>query len=163
MDLYGLFLEKLAELANAENLLIDGLPKLVKAATDGELQTALGKHLKETEKQAVRIVDVFGSLRVKPERIACKPMVALVADGARAAAVRPVGVIRDLAILSAAQRVENFEIATYFSAISLAKTLGYGDAANLLVENLQEEQRAAEHLKKIGKALLKQAQSEACK
>lgn len=163
MSLHELFVEKLQELAGGEKLLIAGLPALVKASTDAELQAAFAEHLKQTEQQASRIEDANSSLRLESKTDACKPMVAMIADAAKAAIIEPAGVIRDLAMLGAAERVEHFEIAAYSSTISLAKTLGYGDAANLLVENLQEEQKAAEHLKKISKTLLKRAQDEASK
>ena len=90
-------------------------------------------------------------------------MVAMIADASKPALTKPEGTMRDLAILGAAERIEHFEVAAYSSTISLAKTLGYGDAANLLAENLQEELKAAEHLKKISKTLLKRAQEEASK
>lgn len=161
MSLHDLFVDKLHELAGLEELLIAGLPPFVKASTNAELQAAFAEHLKQTEKQATRITDAASSLRLESKTDVCKPMVAMVADAAKAALTEPAGVIRDLAMLGAAERVEHFEIAAYSSSISLAKTLGYGDAANLLVENLLEEQKAAEHLKKISKTLLKRAQDEA--
>lgn len=160
MSLHELFVDKLQELAGIEKLLIAGLPPLVKASTDAELQAAFAEHLKQTEEQATRIADAASSLQLPSESDTCKPMVAMIADAAKAALTEPAGTIRDLAMLGAAERVEHFEIAAYSSSISLAKTLGYGDAANLLVENLQEEQKAAEHLKKISKTLLKKAQDE---
>ena len=163
MGLHELFEEKLQELAGLEKLLLAGLPALVTASTDAELQAAFAEHLKQTEQQASRIEDANTSLCLEPKIEVCKPMVAMVADASKAALVDPAGVIRDLAMLGAAQRVEHFEIAAYSSTISLAKTLGYGDATNLLVENLQEEQKAAEHLKKISKTLLKRAQDEGSK
>ena len=163
MNLKELFLEKIQELSSAEKLLIAGLPVLVAAASDAELQASFAEHLKQTRMQARRIDDAFASLRVEAETSACKPMVALIADASKAALTEPTGVIRDIAILGAAERVEHFEIAAYSSTISLAKTLGYGDAANLLVETLTEEQKAADHLKKISNALLKRAQDEASK
>ena len=163
MSLHELFSEKLHELAGVENLLIDGLPALVAAATDAELQAAFAEHLKQTKHQATRIDDASLSLCLESTTEACKPMVAMIADAAKAALMEPAGVIRDLAMLGAAERVEHFEIAAYSSTISLAKSLGYGNAANLLVENLQEEQKAAEHLKKISKTLLNRAQEKASK
>lgn len=163
MSLQELFVHKLQELAGLEELLIAGLPPLVEASTDAELQAAFAEHLKQTKQQATRISSAATSLRLEPKTDACKPMIAMIADAAKAALTEPAGAIRDLAMLGAAERVEHFEIAAYSSTISLAKTLSYGDAANLLVENLQEEQKAAEHLKKISKTLLKQAQEEASK
>jgi ferritin-like metal-binding protein YciE len=163
MNLQEMFVEKLQEVAGAEKLLVAGLPALVDASSDAQLQAALAEHLEQTETQVTRIADVHASLRLKPKSRTCKPMAALVADGAKAALAKPAGEIRDLAMLGAAQRVEYFEIAVYLSTISLAKTLGYGDATNLLVENLLEEQKAADHLKKISKSLLERAQDEAFK
>ncbi len=163
MNLHELLVEKLQELAGVERLLIAGLPALVPASTDAELQAAFAEHLKQTEKQASRIEDANASLRLELKMETCKPMAAMVADASKAALIEPAGAIRDLAMLGAAQRVEHFEVAAYSSTISLAKTLGYGDATNLLVENLQEEQKAAEHLKKISRTLLKRAQDEASK
>lgn len=163
MSLHELFVEKLQELAGVEKLLIAGLPALVAASKDAELQAAFAEHLKQTEKHASRVGNAELSLRLDCKTDACKPMVAMIADAAKAALTEPAGVIRDLAMLGCAERVEHFEIAAYSSTISLAKTLGYGDAANLLVESLQEEQKAAEHLRKISKTLLKRAQDEASK
>jgi ferritin-like metal-binding protein YciE len=162
MSLHKVFLEKLYELAGVEEVLIAGLPALVEASSDAELQAAFAGHLKQTEMQATRLDDAGTSLRLEFKAGKCKPMIAMVADAVKAAA-RPAGVVRDLAMLGAAERIEHFEIAAYSSTISLAKTLGYGDAANLLVESLLEEQKAAEHLKKISKTLLKQAQDEVSK
>lgn len=163
MNLHELFTDKLHELASVEKLLIAGLPPLVKASTDAELQAAFQTHLKQTEKQAARIADTHASLRLEWQTEVCKPMVAMIADAAKAALTEPEGTMRDLAMLGAGERIEHFEVAAYSSTISLAKALGYGDAANLLVENLQEELKAAEDLKKISKTLLKQAQEEGSK
>ncbi|WP_158791705.1 ferritin-like domain-containing protein [Granulicella sp. L60] len=162
MNLHKLFLEQLQELAGIEEVLIAGLPALIEASSNAELQAAFAGHLKQTEMQAARLDDASTSLRLEFKAGECQPMIAMVADAAKAAA-RPAGVICDLAMLGAAERIEHFEIAAYSSTISLAKTLGYGDAANLLVESLLEEQKAAEHLKKISKTLLKQAQDEVAK
>lgn len=161
MNLNELLIRNLQDLADAEKLLIAGLPALVDAALNAELQAAFAEHLRKTQTHAVRIADACTSLQIKPETTTCKPMVALVADASKAALTDPAGAIRDLAMLGAAERVEHFEIAAYLSAISLAKALSYGDAANLLVENLMDEEKAAEHLTKISKMLLKQAQDEA--
>lgn len=163
MSLHQLFVEKLQELAGLEKLLVAGIPALVAAATDAELQAAFAEHLNQTEKHATRIENTHASLRLESKTEVCEPMVAMIADASKAALTEPEGTLRDLAMLGAAERIEHFEIAAYSSTISLAKTLGYGDAANLLVENLQEELKAAEHLKKISKSLLKRAQEEASK
>jgi ferritin-like metal-binding protein YciE len=162
MNLHKRFLEQLQELAGIEKVLIAGLPALTEASSDAELQAAFAGHLKETKLQATRVEDATASLRLEFKAAECKPIIAVIADAARVLAA-PAGVIRDLAMLGAADRIEHFEIAAYSSTISIAKTLSYGDAVNLPVESLLEEQKAAEHLKKISKTLLKQTQDEVVK
>lgn len=68
-----------------EKLLIAGLPALVAASTDAELQAAIAEHLKQTEKHASRIGDAEFSLRLESKTDVCKPMVAMIADAAKAA------------------------------------------------------------------------------
>ena len=157
MTLHELFLNGLKDLGSAENQLVKALPKMVKATVSPDLKAAFQNHLEETKTHVVRIGRVFESLNEKPKTVLCKGMQGLVEEGAEHIEKDAGDVFGDLALLGAGQRVEHYEMAAYFAAISMAKTLEYGKAANLLVENLQEEQRAAELLLKLSKALLKEA------
>jgi ferritin-like metal-binding protein YciE len=49
---------------------------------------------------------------------------------------------RDVGLIFAGQKAEHYEIATYGGMISLAKTLGYTDAADILLQTLEEEKEA---------------------
>jgi ferritin-like metal-binding protein YciE len=157
MDLHELFLSALKDLSSAEKQLVKALPKLVKATVSPPLRAAFQSHLEETKTHVSRIQQAFESLGAKPKSVLCKGMQGLVVEGDAHVKQDAGDVFGDLALLGAGQRVEHYEIAAYFSAISMAKTLGYGDAANLLVENLQEEQRASDLLRKLSKPILKQA------
>jgi ferritin-like metal-binding protein YciE len=157
MGLHDLFLSALKDLSSAEKQLVGALPKMVKATVDPSLKSAFQNHLAETKVQVGRIDQAFASISAKPKSVLCKGMQGLVEEGAEHIEKQAGDVFRDLALLSAGQRVEHYEIAAYSGAISMAKMLGYGDAANLLVENLQEEQKAAELLRKLSKTILKQA------
>jgi ferritin-like metal-binding protein YciE len=157
MDLNELFLSSLKDLSSAEKQLVKALPKMVKATVSPALRTAFQNHLEETKTHVSRIQQAFESLGAKPKSVLCKGMQGLVAEGAEHIEQDAGDVFGDLALLGAGQRVEHYEMAGYFSAISIAKTLGYGDAANLLVENLQDEQKASELLRKLSKSVLKEA------
>lgn len=157
MTLHELFLNNLKDLGSAEKQLVKALPKMVKATVSPDLKAAFQNHLEETKAHVVRIEQAFGSLNEKPKTVLCKGMQGLVEEGAEHIEKNSGDVFGDLALLGAGQRVEHYEMAAYFATISMAKTLGYGKAANLLVENLQEEQRAAELLLKLSKAILKEA------
>ena len=57
--------------------------------------------------------------------------------------------MRDAALISAAQRVEHYEIAAYGTVREYAKMLGRKDAAKLLDQTLEEEKAADEKLNSI--------------
>ena len=49
---------------------------------------------------------------------------------------------RDVGLIFAGQKAEHYEIASYGGMVSLAKTLGYYEVAELLVLTLDEEKAA---------------------
>jgi ferritin-like metal-binding protein YciE len=59
---------------------------------------------------------------------------------------------RDVAIISAAQKVEHYEIASYGTVRTLAQTLGNNEVAELLEETLDEEKEADERLTQIAES-----------
>jgi ferritin-like metal-binding protein YciE len=62
------------------------------------------------------------------------------------------GVVRDAGIISAAQKVEHYEIATYGTLCAFAKTLGKNDIADLLEQTLREEKEANNTLTDIAES-----------
>ena len=62
------------------------------------------------------------------------------------------GVVRDAGIILAGQKVEHYEIATYGTLCTFAKTLGEDRAAALLAETLNEEKEADEKLSAIAES-----------
>ena len=59
------------------------------------------------------------------------------------------GAMCDAGIISAAQKVEHYEIATYGTLKQFAETLGLNDAVDLLEATLEEEKAADEKLTSI--------------
>jgi ferritin-like metal-binding protein YciE len=57
----------------------------------------------------------------------------------------------------AAQKVEHYEIATYGCLVTFAKTLGMGDAAELLGQTLEEEKETDEKLTQIAEGNINQS------
>jgi ferritin-like metal-binding protein YciE len=49
---------------------------------------------------------------------------------------------RDVGLIFAGQKAEHYEIATYGGLITLAQTLGYNQAADLMKQTLEEEKNA---------------------
>jgi ferritin-like metal-binding protein YciE len=59
------------------------------------------------------------------------------------------GVVRDAGIISACQKIEHYEIATYGTLRQFAETLGLPEVASLLEETLDEEKAADERLTEV--------------
>ena len=71
------------------------------------------------------------------------------------------GNVRDAALISAAQRVEHYEMAAYGCVREYANLLGQKDAARLLEKTLEEEKAADEKLGAIARQVNSEALREA--
>ncbi len=157
MTLHELLVEELKDLHSTENQLVKALPKMAKASVSPELKAAFLNHLEETKNQVERIKQAFESINEKPKQMLCKAMAGLVEEGKEHIEEDAGDVFGDLALIGAGTRVEHYEMAAYAGAIAMAKTLKYAAAANLLTENLQEEQKASKLLFELSKPMLKEA------
>jgi ferritin-like metal-binding protein YciE len=142
-DLFGHLLQ---DLYSAEKQITRALPKLVKAVEDPELADALESHLEETKGQVDRLEKIFEELDKSPGRKKCKGMEGLLEEGSELIEEEPEQVVLDAGLISAAQRVEHYEIAAYGTAVEWARILGYAKAEKLLQQTLDEESAANEKL-----------------
>jgi ferritin-like metal-binding protein YciE len=147
--LQKLFEDELKDIYWAENALTKAIPKMIDKATSEELITALEDHLSVTEEQVKRLEEVFEDLGMEAEGKTCKAMEGLVKEAEEIMKEAEEGVVRDAGIISAAQKVEHYEIATYGTLCSFARILGLEDAAELLQMTLNEEKEADETLTDI--------------
>jgi len=60
--------------------------------------------------------------------------------------------VLDAALITAAQKVEHYEIASYGSVHALAQACGRGEVAQLLNETLEEEKAADQKLNQIARS-----------
>jgi ferritin-like metal-binding protein YciE len=146
MGLRDVMLEELRDLYSAENQLVKALPKLAKAAQDEELQQSFSEHLEETTGQVERLKEVFSLLEEKPTGKHCKGMEGLIEESKEAIDEEEEGEAYDIGLIGAAARVEHYEIAGYTAVIAMLKGLGLEEAAEPLVETLNEENEALEKL-----------------
>src|SRR5205823_11792969 len=83
----------------------------------------------------------------------CEAMAGLIKEGEEIMKDTEDGSItRDAGIISAAQKSEHYEIASYGTLRTLASTLGYDDAAKLLDETLAEEKKTDELLTQLAES-----------
>jgi len=138
-SLQELYVEELKDLYNAEQQILKALPKMMKAASDRELQRAFARHEKQTQQQVKRLERIFRSLGESPRGKKCKGMEGLLEEGADLIKEKPEPEVLDAGLIAAAQRVEHYEIAGYGTARTYAQQLGHSEQASLLQETLDEE------------------------
>lgn len=145
--LEDVFHTELCDIYDAEKRLTKALPKMAENASDPQLAQGFRDHLSETEAQVARLERVHEILDMKIKSEACEAMKGLVHEAEELMGGTEKGPVRDAAMVAAAQKVEHYEIATYGTLISLAKTLNYGaEVTNLLEQTLQEEKATDEKL-----------------
>src|SRR5258706_11819772 len=75
------FTETLKDIYWAEKHLLKALPKMQKAATTEELQSAIEEHIAQTEEHATRLEHVFEILGKKAQAKKCDAMEGLLKEG----------------------------------------------------------------------------------
>ena len=148
-----LFIDELKDLYSAETQITKALPKMAKASTSQALRSAFESHLQETEGQIERLDEIFEKLDTNPKGKTCEGMKGLLKEGEEVLESAEKGAIRDAALISAAQRVEHYEMAGYGSVRSYAQILGRDDIAVLLEQTLSEEKAADNKLTGLSKGI----------
>jgi ferritin-like metal-binding protein YciE len=150
--LRDLFEDELKDIYWAEKALTKAIPKMIKNATSQELIDALEQHLEVTKGQVGRCEQVF-ELLGKPARAKkCEAMEGLTKEAEEIMSSTEEGVVRDAGIISAAQKVEHYEIASYGTLCAFAKTLGEDEIAGILEQTLNEEKQADETLTTVAES-----------
>jgi Mn-containing catalase len=157
-----LLVEELQDLLNAESQLVKALPKMSDAAHNPKLKEAFEKHLAQTQVHVERLKQVFEMLGEEPQSKPCKAMMGLIEEGEET--IEEGGqkeeIAADLALITAAQKVEHYEISGYGTVRALARQIGAYDVAQLLSHTLGEEETTDYLLTEIAKPLIQQATAE---
>src|SRR4030095_17086257 len=122
--------------------LVKALPKMAKAATDGALREAFQSHLSETEGHVSKVEEVFAACDAKAKGKKCEAIAGLLEEGDDIASENKGSPTINAALISAAQKMENYEIASYGTLCEWAKLLDNSAASELLGQILEEEKAA---------------------
>jgi ferritin-like metal-binding protein YciE len=156
-----LYIDELRDIYDAENQLTKALPKLAKHSTSEELRAGFEEHLEQTKGHVARLEKIFTELDEKPTGKKCKGMQGLVAEGEEMIEEDELeGETLDAGLISAAQRVEHYEIAAYGCVRTYAELLGEDDAAQLLDQTLEEEKETDQKLTKLAEKINVEAEEQ---
>jgi ferritin-like metal-binding protein YciE len=132
------YLKELVDVADGERQLLKALPKMAGAAVSAELRQTLETHLRETEEQLRRVEKILQEHGIS-ERTICKGMQGILAEGQEFLDEDPDEGLIDVGLVTTAQKVEHYEIATYGCLTTYARLLGYDRDARQLYRILTEE------------------------
>ncbi|MCU4974440.1 ferritin-like domain-containing protein [Halobacteria archaeon AArc-m2/3/4] len=147
--LQDLFEHGLEDIYHAEHQLLDALDDLESNTEREEIAQAFSEHREETQEHIERLEEVFEEFGEPPEKEECEGIEGLITEYEEFVAEDPDQDVMDYHNMAAAEKTEHYEIAAYGNLIPLADQLGLDDAADLLEENLREEQDALDELKEL--------------
>lgn len=147
--LHELFIDELRDMLGAEKQLLKGLKKMAAAASGLSLQAAFEEHYTQTEEQVERLKNVFDSLGMSARAKKCKAMEGLLGEAEEIMEHFMDDPALDAALISAAQKVEHYEIASYGCLVTYAKLMEHTEAEALLTETLNEEKNTDSKLTEI--------------
>ena len=159
-SLRELYIDELKDLYSAESQLLKALPKMAKAAKSDELRKGFEQHLEQTRGHVNRLEKIFGNLGESPKGKKCRGMEGLITEGGEMIEEHDKSEMRDAGLISAAQRVEHYEIAGYGCVKTYATLLGDDEAAALLEQTLTEEKETDQKLTQLAEKINVEAAGE---
>jgi ferritin-like metal-binding protein YciE len=149
-----LYIQELRDLYSAENQIIKALPKMKKAAKNRRLASAFNQHLEQTRRQAKRLEQILAGHDESTSGPKCKGMEGVLKEGDEMISDVKEPDVRDAGLISAAQRVEHYEIAGYGCARTYARLLGDSKGVRLLTTTLREESDTDKKLTKLADSVI---------
>jgi len=153
-SLKALYVHELNDLHDAESQLIKMLPKMAKAASSEDLRLAFERHSDQTQEHLRRLDRAFSLVKEKPQRMTCKAMKGILEEAEEMIQAEGDATIKDAGLISAAQRVEHYEMAAYGCARTYAEMLSEDDSAELLQKTLDDERATDESLTELAGRLI---------
>lgn len=152
--LHDALVEELKDIYSAEQQLTKALPLMAEKASAPQLKAGFEQHLTETENHVTRLEQVFELLGEKPEAKTCQAMKGLLKEGQEILNENAEPEVLDAFIIAAAQKVEHYEIASYGTVCTWAKTLGLTDVKELLGATLAEEEATDQKLSRVAETIV---------
>jgi ferritin-like metal-binding protein YciE len=149
--LKDLFLEELADRFDSEKQLVQAMPKLAEAATCSHFKKLIQTHLKQTEGHVTKLEGIFKTFGETPHTKKCQGTVGLIKEGEEIASHFKGSPAINAALVSAAQKIEHYEIASYGCLQEWAKCLDHDEAAKVLKGILDEEIEANKTLTELAR------------
>ena len=151
---HELFVHEMQDMLDAENQLVEALGKQAEESSRPELKKAFLAHQAQTEKQVQRLEQAFQSIGEEAEEAECAGIRGLIEEHDNFKSEEdPSPDLLDVFNVGAAEKVESYEICAYEGLIRMARMMKHTKAAQLLGQNLKEEQATLKKMEGFSKKL----------
>lgn len=154
-----LFVYELGHIYDAEHSFLEGQREMAQKATDQDLEKAIQEHIELTRLHIRNLELVFERLGRQPQRQTSHVAQWLVSEAQQSIQeAQEKDALRDCAINAAVIKVEHFEMGSYRTMFTGAQLMGQTEIANLLEQNMRQEEEAARIAERSIGDLLRKAQ-----
>lgn len=154
-----LFVHELSDIHNAEQIIIQMLHEAQGLVQNPQLKEGLRMHADQSRQHAERVQQVFQQMGVQPHPIECHAAQGLYKELQEAQRAQPSPQVLEGLVVGGACKTEHYEIAAYTGMVEKARAMGRTEAAELLQQNLQEEQQMLQRVEEISQQLTQQMAS----
>jgi len=154
-ELLRLFIDDLMDIYWLEKASANLTPKMIKDATSPGLIGALTSHHAKVIAHVARVEQVFELISQKAADKKSDAALGLIRDAVEAIDSCKAGAMCDAVIISAAQKIEHYQIALYKTLCQFAETLGLSEVVKLLAATLDEEKDANEKLSQLASGIVR--------
>jgi ferritin-like metal-binding protein YciE len=151
-----LFVHELSSIHNAEQIIVQMLGEAQGLVQNPQLKEGLRMHQDQSRQQAQRIEQIFQQMGAQPHPVQCHAVAGLFQELKEAQQSNPSPEVLEGLVVGGAAKTEHFEIAAYTGLIEKARAMGQTEAAQLLQQNLQEEQQMLQQVEQISQQMTRQ-------
>jgi ferritin-like metal-binding protein YciE len=144
-----LFIHELGAIFDAEQKLSKMLPIMAQQSNHPEVKDAFELHEQETLQQISNLEQCFHAIGVTPEKATCQAVAGMKAEHDSFLKEKPSADILTMYNLGAGAKSEHYEIASYKGLIEQANLLGQMQCAQLLEQNLTQEEAMAHKIEQL--------------
>jgi ferritin-like metal-binding protein YciE len=144
--LMRLFENELNDIYWVEKAIKKAIPRMSDHATTVELIEVLDHHHAQTKMHIMRIERIFEILNMEATAEKGRAMESMIRETDEIMKQFEKGPLRDAGIISAAQKIDHYEIAAYGTLCQFAETLDIQEAERLLGQTLTEEKASDNEL-----------------
>lgn len=151
-----LFMHELGDIYDAEQRIVKILPVMAQESQSAEVRQAFEQHEQETKQQILNLEQCFQVMGTSPKTTTCAALAGLKQEHDSFLRENPSPDVLTMFDLDGASKTEHYEIASYQGLIEKANLMGQRKCAQLLHQNLQQEEAMAQRVVLISRELGKQ-------